>query len=262
MSNIIPFNKTIADTKNGTITFNANDEDADGYNPVTITTDIRPLLAYTNNPVNYTENGSYSITPPSGNYGIGRFDFNINVPQSLPIYSFSSPVTYTSNGDYYISTPTGYSGIESPIIQVRVPQQAPEGSAVEIVYVQDKAGSTVPLNRMSQAPQDQNVALSPYQVLLIINHVTESETNPLEFYRINWVFKPSSTAELVPAGAYWTRFSGSVSNMPRSITFFDLLDRPILSYGNLYDADSDEDFLASVGHATIYSTSNISFKFN
>lgn len=263
MSKIIPLNRTLSGNSQQSIFLDASTEGADGYNPVSISTNILlPLASNSDSPSVYTSNGDYSINAPDGYYGIGRFVFKIQVPQSLPLYTYPTAITYTTNGDFFVAVPSGYSGITSPTIQVRVPQVYPDDNKIELYSIADRKGSTVPLERMSIAPTQQNIALSAYQVGVYIMFYPVSDTVPVSFYRIVWQWKPSAEAMTIPQGAHWTRFStGSASDAPKAILFYDILDNPILSYGNNFDLDdpNPSDFLSTIGHASIYSNAPIKF---
>lgn len=262
MSKIIPLDKTLSGNKNGSITYNAKDDGADGYNPVAITTDIRPPLFVPENALVVTKNGLINVDIPEGFYGIGAFSFNVNVPSQLPLYTYPQPIVYSTNGDFFITVPTGYSGITSPSIQVRVPQSTPEGQKTIIYSIEDGKKSHVDLEKMSTAPAEQSISLSAYQVGIYIKHYPANEQVPSSFWRIVWHWDADTDAMVIPAGAHWTRFSkGSALDKPKSIVLFDTSGNLILSYGNNYDEGESEtgSYLAFDGHNSIYDNSPIGF---
>lgn len=264
MSKIIPLTRTLSGSSQQSIFLDATSEGADGYNPVSISTNILlPLASNSDSPSVYTSNGDYVINTPEGYYGIGRFVFKIQVPQPLPLYTYSAPITYTANGDYFVAVPSGYSGITSPSIHVRVPEVLPEDSKIEIYSVADRKGSTVPLERMSVAPANQLIALSAYQVGLYIQFNPKTTDIPFSFYRIVWRWSTSGETLETPAGSHWTRFSSSSGDPPQAIIFYDILDNPVFSYGNTFALDDGNpghtSYLETEGHASIFSNALIKF---
>ena len=66
--------------------------------------------------VEYTENGQYSVNPPSGYDGLSSVNVTVDVDKDCNLTT--STVTLTENGDYTITPPEGYDGFTEVIVNV------------------------------------------------------------------------------------------------------------------------------------------------
>lgn len=94
-------------TENGT--YDASDDNADGYSEVTVDIDIPTLQSNKN--VNVSSNGTTVVTPDSGNDALEQVTINTNVTPNL------QQKTATTNGD--VTPDSGYDGLSKVTVNVQ-----------------------------------------------------------------------------------------------------------------------------------------------
>ena len=82
----------------------------------------------------YTENGQYSVIPPSGYDGFSAVNVTVDVDQSSCNLT-TSTVPITTNGEHTITPPEGYDGFSEVVINVDVDQ----GADCETCYANGEA---------------------------------------------------------------------------------------------------------------------------